>query len=99
MTATFAIGCNAEDIAISPNPLKLKKNTSEPVTVTLTGAGGCGVEGETVTAKVTRGRKRIAVSPASSVTDEDGEATFTITAGKKTGKAKVSFEAGAVKRE
>ena len=98
VTATFEIDCNVEDIAISPNPLNLKKNTSEPVTVTLTGTGGCGVEGETVTAKVTKGSKRISVSPASPVTDEDGEATFTITAKKKTGKAKVSFEAGAVKK-
>lgn len=31
VTATFAIDCNVKDIAISPNPLNLKKNTSETV--------------------------------------------------------------------
>ena len=90
--------CNVKDIAILPNPLNLKKKTSKTVTVTLTGAGGCKVEGETVTAKITKGSKRISVAPASFVTDENGEAAFMITARKKTGKAKVSFDAGAVKK-
>ena len=91
-----AVSCEAKMIMVSPGSLTLKRMTSGDVTVTVTGVGSCAVEGETVTAKVTTGSNRISVSPPSSVTDENGEATFTITAKNKTGKAQVSFKAGAV---
>lgn len=52
------------------------------------------MEGETVTASiVASGKKRIYVSQASQLTDENGQAIFTITARKKTGKARVTFQA------
>ena len=38
-------------------------------------------------------KKRISVSPSSQATNESGQATFTITAKKKTGKARVTFQA------
>ena len=62
------------------------------VVVTLIPAEGCPPEeGELVTAKVETGRKRVSVSPQSATTNANGEATFTISAKKKTGKAKVKF--------
>ena len=87
-----------EDLSVSPNTLKLKKKESENVTVTATGENNCLVEGATVTATVNKsGSKRISVSPTSSVTDENGEATFTITAKNMAGSAKVIFKAGDIK--
>lgn len=89
--------CEADVISLSSgNYLTLKKKTSEKVTVTVTGANGCAVEGETVEAFVTTasGQKRITVSPKTAETDENGQVVFTITAQKKLGKATVAFEAG-----
>jgi len=58
---------------------------------------GCAVEGETVTATINKaGKKRISISPTSAMTDGNGEAAFTITARKKTGMAKVYFNAGSL---
>ena len=65
----------------------------------MTGDAGCLVDGETVTATInSAGKKRISVSPTSDSTDENGQATFTIKAKKKTGNARVTFKAGAVKK-
>lgn len=87
-----------KDLAVSPNTLKLKKKESETVTVTATGKNNCPVEGVTVTATVNKsGSKRISVSPSSSVTDENGETTFTITAKNSTGRAVVKFKTGDIK--
>ena len=67
------------------------------MTITITGADGCAVEGESVTATINKaGKKRVKVSPSSAETDENGQAVFTITAKKKTGKAKISFQAGSL---
>lgn len=88
--------CKADIISIpSGGSMNIKKKTSGKVTVEVTSANGCAVEGETVKAIVTSasGQKRIAVSPLEGETDENGRAVFTITAGKKTGKALVSFQA------
>ena len=64
------------------------------MTVTITGADGCAVEGETVTATINKaGQKRVSISPSSGETDENGQAKFTITA-KKVGNARVTFYAG-----
>ena len=89
--------CNAELITVSPRKLKLKKKESDDVLVTLTGEGGCPVEGETVKARITKGKRFITVSPASAITNDDGQAEFTIMALKKTGDAKVKIKSGNVK--
>ncbi|MBF8278493.1 MAG: hypothetical protein HW390_3566, partial [Candidatus Brocadiaceae bacterium] len=86
--------CEASSIAVSPTVLTLSRKTSGNVTVTVTGDGNCPVEGETVTATIgASGKKRISVSPTSQTTNENGQATFTITAKKKAGKARVAFQA------
>ena len=86
--------CEATIISADPELLGLAKKNSGEVTVTVTGADGCAVEGEMVTATTNMaGNKRISISPSSGETDENGQAIFTITA-KKTGNARVTFSAG-----
>ncbi len=93
-TSTATPVCEASSLAVSPTTLTLNRKTSGKVTVTVTGNGNCPAEGETVTASIgASGKKRISLSPASQTTNESGQATFTITARKKTGKAKVTFQA------
>jgi hypothetical protein len=67
--------------------------------VTVTGEADCPVKGETVTATIgASGKKRVSVSPTSQKTDENGQATFTITAKKKTGKARITFQVAGQKQ-
>mgnify|MGYP001600815410 FL=1 len=91
--------CEPNTMTVAPDTLTLTLNKKEfsEVTVTVTGADGCAVEGETVTATTNMaGNKRISISPESAETDENGQATFTIVA-KKTGKTRIIFKAGDVK--
>lgn len=85
--------CETESMSASPGVLELKKGESDEVVVALIPAEGCPPEeGKIVTAKVNRvGKKRVSVSPQSATTNAHGEATFTITAKKKTGNAKVKY--------
>ncbi|MEP9410109.1 MAG: hypothetical protein HRF42_01665 [Candidatus Brocadia sp.] len=91
-TVTPTPVCEAESIEASPKTLKLKREESSNVTVTVTGSEGCPVVTEMVTAKIKSGKRRISVTPLSQNTDAGGEAIFTIKATKKTGNAKVKFE-------
>lgn len=85
--------CEAESISVSLSRLTLKEKKSGEVTVTVTGEDGCAVEGETITVELNKkSKKNINISSESEVTDENGEAVFTVTA-KKKGNAKVTFEA------
>jgi len=93
-TPTATPVCEASSLAVSPTTLTLNRKTSGNVTVTVTGDGNCPVEGETITAAIAAsGRKRVSVSPTSQTTNENGQATFTITAKKKAGKARITFQA------
>ena len=85
--------CEADAMSVDPPSLKLKKKAKGDVTVTVTGADGCAVEGEMVNT-ITRGKNRkiLSVLPSSAMTDKNGQAVFTITANKK-GKASLSFNA------
>jgi len=71
--------------------LKLKPGKSITVTVTVSGSDGCNPEGITVNAAIETGEKRVTLDRESATTDENGQATFKITAGRKKGNAKVSF--------
>ena len=87
--------CTAEKIKLSPAKLlRLKKYTSSKVTVMVMGDGGCLVAGEVVNARVDTGNRLISITPESQETDEHGQAVFTVTAGRKTGNAKINFESG-----
>lgn len=85
--------CNAAKLDAELEPLELKKEESADETVRVTCENGEPKAGITVTATVAKGKKRVSVSPTSAVTNANGQAIFTITAKKKTGKAKVRFEA------
>ncbi|MDO8142000.1 MAG: M12 family metallo-peptidase [Candidatus Brocadiales bacterium] len=86
-------------MTVSSDKLLLIKEESSEVTVTVTGEYDSPVEGETVTAKVNAaGKKFVSVLPSSNATDSSGQTTVTITAGKKAGKAKVTFKSGCLKK-
>ena len=75
---------------VSSNSLLLNREEISEVTVTITGEYDYPVEGETVTAKLNAaGKKLISISAASDTTDSNGQATFTITAGKRTEKQRL----------
>lgn len=57
----------------------------------MSGSDGCNPEGVTVNAAIKTGEKRVTLDRESATTDENGQATFTITAGRKKGNAKVAF--------
>ena len=92
--------CEAETITVSPpGTLKLKRGKIADVTIMVTGIDNCPIEGETATATINAaGKKRISISPSSQTTDENGQVAFTITAGKKTGNARVTFQSGSVRK-
>ncbi|MBI2470048.1 MAG: hypothetical protein HYV59_02225 [Planctomycetes bacterium] len=83
--------CEPEAIALDAKKLNLKLGESKTVTVTVSGSNGCKPAGATVTAVVKTGKNRATVNSATAATDENGQATFTITAGQKKGNAKVVF--------
>lgn len=100
LTPTVTPVCEATSLSVFPAILTLNRKKSDKVTVTVAGSGNCPVEGERVTATIgIPGKRRISVSPSSQSTNENGQATFTITAKKKrTGKARVTFQAAGQKK-
>jgi len=87
--------CEAVKMEVSPKALKLKIQKSRYVRVTLTGENNCPVEGEVVSAAVSKADKKIIkISSTEENTNSQGEATFKINALKKIGVARVKFEAG-----
>ncbi len=88
--------CEEESMEVSTTKLVLRKGQSVEITVSVKGAGDCPVEGITVTASVSS--KRISVSPIKQETDENGEATLTITAKNMIGITNITFRAGNLKK-
>lgn len=81
-----------------PRILKLKKKQSSVVTVMIERDNGV-LKGETVTAIIGKASGRhILILPADEVTNEYGQAQFTITARDKAGKARIIFKSGNVKK-
>src|SRR3990167_7405653 len=89
-TPTPIICDEATDIEAEPELMILKVNKSNTVIVTVTGENGCFVEGDTVRTKVYN-PEIVRVRPIRQVTDENGEAVFTIKAKDKAGNALVIF--------
>lgn len=96
-TVTPTPECEIESIDTSPKTLKLKREESGDVTVTVTCADGSPIVSEMVTAKIKLGKKCISVSPLSAYTDTNGQAVFTVAAKNKTGNSKVTFKANSLK--
>jgi len=88
--------CEAETIAASSSEIELQSGETEELTISVKGDNDCQAEGETVKAKVKKGKKSIMVSPKSEITDDEGNAAFTISA-KKKGNAKITFKAEGLK--
>lgn len=84
--------CEVAEVDAEPEPLKLLREESEEVTVTLTCGDGSPSANKLVSVDVKGGKKRVNVTPANALTNENGQATFTITATTKTGDAKVQFK-------
>ena len=101
MTAKVRLtpSCEAATISLSQNKLFIKRKKSSSITLTLTGTDSCPSDGLTVTANVmVPGKKLISVLPAAADTDMNGEVTFTITAKNRTGRVKIKFKAGGLKK-
>ena len=65
----------------------------------MTGDNDCTVESKEIEVKINKaGKKCITVTPVSAATDTNGEVTFTIKAKKVTGRAKITFKAGGLKK-
>ena len=97
-TTTPTPECEAKRILVSPRKLRLKRGLSSEVTVTLKG-DNCVPAGKTITATIRKfGSKLISISPKSGITDENGKATFTITAKENVGSTKVTFKVGSQKK-
>jgi hypothetical protein len=94
------LSCNAKNISVSEKTLTLKRGKSKNITVALTGDDDCPSEGKIVTTSINKaGQKRITISSTSTAVDSNGQAVFTITANnQKTGKAKVTFKSGKLKK-
>lgn len=88
ITPTTPVVCEPDFISIQKH-LKLTLGESKTVIATVTGLNNCKPEGVTVNAVVKTGRKRVTIESDSATTDENGQVTFTVTAGQKKGNAKV----------
>ena len=102
LDGNLSAGCDGEvkTVETDTGDFELLKLASKVVTVTVTDGGGCPVADVKVSAKIKgAGKKRIGISPSSKTTDENGKAAFTITAKKKTWKAKVTFKAGGIMKK
>ena len=88
--------CEEEAASISASQSEITMTFREYVeeTITVTGEGGCPVEGDSVRASVSN--RLVTVSPRNKTTDENGRAVFTITANSKTGNAVVTFKDGSL---
>jgi len=97
-TTTPTPECKAKRMLVSPRKLRLKRGQSSEVTLTLDG-DNCVPTGKTITATIGKfGGKLISISSKSGITDENGKATFTITAKENIGSTKVTFKVGSQKR-
>jgi hypothetical protein len=84
--------CVPVEMTAAPKPLKIVREQSVEETVTVVCGDDAPSVNRLVQATITSGKKRITVSPASALTDANGQAKFTITATTKTGNARVKFQ-------
>jgi hypothetical protein len=83
--------CEPDAITLDTKKPNLKLGESKTITVTVRGSDDCKPEGATVKAVIKTGKDRVTINLANDQTDENGQATFTITAGQKDGNAKIVF--------
>jgi hypothetical protein len=83
--------CVPVEMTAAPKPLKIVREQSAEETVTVVCGDDAPSVNRLVQASIVSGKKKITVSPASALTDANGQAKFTITA-LKTGPAKIKFQ-------
>lgn len=83
--------CEVAEVDAVPQKQKILREESGEITVTLTCGDGSPSANRLVNVDVKTGKKRVVVSPASALTDENGQAIFTVTATNNTGNAKITF--------
>lgn len=99
ITASTSAECEGEKISVSKSSLKLRRNESTEVIVTITGENNCLVEGGMIKAIVNSiSKKYVSVMPPSATTDADGKVVFSVTAKEKTSRGIVKFLAGDLKK-
>jgi len=91
VTATPVAECNAKEMTASPSELTVQTGGTDTITIIVTGKDGCLVEGDRVKASLQKGKNIIEVSPLEQVTDENGQAVFTVTSKGKEGYAEIKF--------
>jgi 5-hydroxyisourate hydrolase-like protein (transthyretin family) len=86
-------------VEVDSRKITIKRNTNSGMTITVLCDNGSPVEGVMVSASINKaGNKRILILSESTNTNENGEAKFTIIAKNKTGNARVTFQAGGLKK-
>ncbi|BBO19301.1 conserved hypothetical protein [Candidatus Brocadia pituitae] len=90
-TPTPTPSCEVAEVDAEPEKQKILREQSGEITVTLTCGDDSPSANRLVNVEVRSGKKRVTVSPASVLTDENGQAKFTVTATTKTGDAKIRF--------
>ena len=91
---------DVSQLKIDPEKLIIRKGKSIKVSVEASTEGPFGdipVPNVVVKVRVKNGKGRINISPLTALTDENGRATFTVVAKKRTGNTRVTFMAGSVK--
>ena len=98
VTPTSSV-CEPESVELSHSKLILKRRAKSEVAIAVLGEDSCPVENETIYVEInSSGKRRVSVTPSSQVTDENGDAVFTITAKNKVGNARVTFKAGSLEK-
>ncbi len=88
----IASPCEAKKLDVKPKSLKLSQGEDREETITLTCKKGLPSVNQIIKVKIVSGKKHVTISPAEAYTDENGQATFTITATEKKGNAVVRFK-------
>lgn len=97
-TSSFG-GCELRSIVIYESVLNLERGVNYNIKVTLSGSG-CLVQNKEITAKINwMGKNCISVLPSSVLSDENGEAMFTIKTKNKSGRATVTFKADSLYKD
>ena len=100
VTPTPVAECKAKEMTATPSELTVQTGGTDTITITVTGKDGCLMAGDRVKASVKNGKNIIEVSPSKQVTDENGQAVFTVTSKGEEGNAAIKFmdlDAGGVK--
>ena len=97
-TTTPKEECQADSMQVSSDKTSLFVGEVKDVYVKITGNDNCLVEGASIKAKVTKGKRLLNLSSRKETTDANGEAVFAITAN-KSGKAKVMFKSNNLKKK